>query len=88
MSICFDTRVADKEWVCTAFFVKILFQRIGLYRILAKRWFPGMFGILLISNTRVSLEEDQERTCDRGMLLPRWMTPARYRGLPDGECLG
>ena len=59
-----------------------------MYRILAKRWFPGMFGILLISNTRVFLEEDQERTCDRGMLLPRWMTPARYRGLPDGECLG
>ena len=47
-----------------------------------------MFGILLISNTRVFLEEDQERSCSRGMLLPRWMTPARYRGLPDGECLG
>ena len=60
---------------------------MGLYGALVTRWFPGMFGIFLFQ-TRVSLEEDQERTCDRGMLLPRWMTPARYRGLPDGECLG
>ena len=45
----------------------------------------GILEILDFKDPGLSRKEQSRRAV--GGMLPRWMTPVRYRCQPDGECL-